>query len=81
VSALRLGAHAGAPLQTVNFSYFYERNLVLGAIQRGVKRPRALCAALDFSRFFLTHFLQFILYRVALKGYFLQPRALACATF
>jgi len=29
VSALRLGAHAGAPLQTVSFSYFYERNLVL----------------------------------------------------
>ena len=28
MSALRLGAHAGAPLQTVSFSYFYERNLV-----------------------------------------------------
>jgi hypothetical protein len=28
VSALRLGAHAGAPLQTVSFFYFYERNLV-----------------------------------------------------
>jgi NADH dehydrogenase/NADH:ubiquinone oxidoreductase subunit G len=24
-----LGAHAGAPLQTLSFSYFYERNLVL----------------------------------------------------
>ena len=31
VSALRLGAHAGAPLQTVSFSYFYERNLDQGA--------------------------------------------------
>ena len=31
MSALRLGAHAGTPLQTVSFSYFSERNLVLAA--------------------------------------------------
>ena len=48
MSALRLGAHAGAPLQTVSYSYFYERNLVLGArpaeIARmeGVKNPSAV---------------------------------------
>jgi len=28
VSALIEGAHAGAPLQTVSFSYFYERNWI-----------------------------------------------------
>ena len=28
VSALRLSAHAGAPLQDRELSYFYERNLV-----------------------------------------------------
>ena len=29
MSALRLGAQAGAPLQIVSFFYFYERNLAV----------------------------------------------------
>jgi hypothetical protein len=40
VSALRLGAHAGAPLQTVSFSYFYERNLVSLPLSVGRTSPR-----------------------------------------